>query len=118
MNTEDAVLRVMRAFEQDAQLHLVEVVGEVADVAGEFERKLGLGRFRLGFAQFDHDLEVFEPLLGLEERVDAFAERGGLVDDLLGGFADVPERLGGHQRIQFSQAFLRAGDVKETSGDE
>ena len=78
---------------------------------------LGLGGFRLGLAQLHHDVEIFELLLRLEERLGLVAEGVGLVDELLGLLAVVPEVLRRHQGVDFAQAFLRAGHVKETSAD-
>ena len=61
---------------------------------------LGLGGFRLGLAQLDHDPEIFELLLRLEQRLDLAAEGVGLVDELLGLLAVVPEVLRRHQGVR------------------
>ena len=86
---------------------------------GSFGVELGLvfelGGFRFGFAQLDHDFEVLEFFLGLEKRVDAFAEGTLFVEGLAGLLVVVPEVAGGGQRLQFTQAFVDVGDVKETS---
>ena len=70
---------------------------------------------RLGLAEFEHDAEILELFFGLEQRLDFVAEGVGLVNQLLRLFAVVPEIVGGHQRVEFAQAFLRGGHVKETS---
>ena len=87
----------------------------LAEVAFQFLLDLGLGGLRLGLAQLDHHLEILELLLRLEQRLDLVAEGVGLVDELLGLLAVVPEVLGRHQGVDLAQAFLRAGHVKETS---
>jgi hypothetical protein len=72
---------------------------------------------RLGLAEFEHHAEVVELLFGLEQRLDFVAEGIGLVNQPLRLFAVVPEIVGGHERIEFTQAFLCGGHVKETSAD-
>ena len=70
---------------------------------------------RLGFAQLNHDLKVFDFLLRIEQRLHALAKIGRLVNEPLGLLAVVPESFGGHQGVQFAQPLFYAGDVKETS---
>ena len=52
---------------------------------------------------------------GADERVDFLAERPGLVDQFLRLLAVVPERFPGHLGVEFAEALLHLGDVKETS---
>src|SRR5947208_10439341 len=54
-------------------------------------------------------------LFGLQEGIDFLAKHVGFLDQFLGLLAIVPEALARHQGIHFRQAFLRFGDVKETS---
>ena len=85
------------------------------EVAGEFLFHLGLGCRRLGLAEFEHDPEILQLFFCLEQRLDFIAEGIRLVDQRLRLFAVVPEIVGGHERVEFAQALLRVGDVKETS---
>ena len=107
----------MAAAEKDLQFQGIELLEEPGEVLFQFLLDLGLGGFRLRLAQLDHDLEIFELLFRLEERLGLVAEGIGLVDELLGLLAVVPELLRRHQGVDFAQAFLRAGHVKETSAD-
>src|SRR5215212_3684914 len=54
-------------------------------------------------------------LLGGDERIDFLSQRGGFVDEFLGLVAVVPKGLRSHQRFEFGQSALSAGNVKETS---
>ena len=65
----------------------------LAEVLFQFLLDLGLGGFRLRLAQLDHDVEVFELLLRLEQRFGLVAEGIGLVNELLGLLAVIPEVL-------------------------
>jgi hypothetical protein len=56
--------------------------------------------------------------LRLEERLDFAAVGIGLLNELLGLLAVVPETLSRHQGIDLPEALLRAGHVKETSAGE
>ena len=105
----------MRPVEEDLQFEGVEVLEEPGQVLLKFLFDPGLGRGRLGLAQLDHHAEIFKVLFGLEKWFDLVAKGIGLVDELLGLFAAVPETLRRHQGVEFAQAFLRAGQVKETS---
>jgi hypothetical protein len=62
-------------------------------------------------------MEIFELLLRLEQRFSLVAERVGLVYELPGLLAVVPEILSRHQGVDFAQASLRTRHVKETSAD-
>ena len=115
VDAQDAILPVVRAAEKNLQFERIEVLEKFREVAFQFLLDLRLGGRRLGLAQFEHDAEIFELLFRLEQRLDLVAEGIGLVNQLLRLFAVVPEIVGGHQRIEFAQAFLRGGHVKETS---
>ena len=70
---------------------------------------------RLGLAQLEHHMQVFELLLRLEKRLHTPFDRVRFLDDLLGLLVVVPEPLARHQHFDLAQAALRCGDVKETS---
>ena len=108
VDAHDAVALVVAAAEKDLQFERIKLLEEPGEVLFQLLLDLGLGGFRLRLAQLDHDVEVFELLLRLEERFGLVAEGIGLVNELLGLLAVVPEVLRRHQGVDFAQAFLRA----------
>ena len=87
----------MRAGQKNLQLQAVQLAAELRQVALQIGLVLHLFGFRLAFGQFDHDAEIIHLAFGLEERFDFSAQAAGLVNQALGFFAIVPERLQGHQ---------------------
>ena len=117
VDADDAIALVVAAAEKDLQFEGFEFLKEAGEVLFQFLLDFGLGGFRLRLAQFHHNPKVFELLFRLKQRFDLVPQGIGLVNDLLGLLAVVPELLSRHQGIDFAQAFLRAGHVKETSAD-
>lgn len=107
----------MAATEKDLQFEGIKLLEEPGKVLLQLLLDLRLRGLRLGFAQLHHHVEIFELLFRLEERLGLVAEGVGLVDELLGLLPVVPEILRRHQGIDFTQAFLRAGHIKETSAN-
>jgi hypothetical protein len=62
-------------------------------------------------------MEIFEVLFRFQERLGLIPESISLVDECLSFLAIIPEIGTRHQRIDFGEAFLGAGYVKETSAD-
>jgi hypothetical protein len=60
-------------------------------------------------------LEVGQLLFRVDEGVEALAEGGLLVEDLAGLLVVVPETGGADDDLQFGEAAVYVGDVKETS---
>ena len=107
----------MRTAEEHAQFKRTEFLAELGEVTVKFPLVFDLFSLRLGFGQFNHDAEVFELPFSCEERLNFFAERTGFVNQLLRLLAIVPESVLGHLGVEFAEAFLQPGDVKETSAD-
>jgi hypothetical protein len=118
VDAEDAVVAVVGAVEEDAKFAGLEIASERLEVALDFlkEGRLAAGGF--GLAEFDHDAEIVELFLRLAEGFDASAEGIGLLDQLLGLIAILPEAFEGHLGFDFAEAFLYLGDVKETSAGD
>jgi hypothetical protein len=62
-------------------------------------------------------VKIGEVFLGFQQRINTAPERVRFVNEFLGLLAVVPEIVGGHQRVEFAEALLRAGYVKETSAN-
>ncbi len=105
----------MRATQEHLQFEGVQLLEETSDIPIELLLDLGLAIGRLGLAEFNHYLEIFELFLSGQKRLDFIAERAGFFDDLLRLFAIIPKILGCHQSVELAQALLCAGHVKETS---
>ena len=69
------------------------------------------------FGQLDHDAKIVEFFFGNKQRLDFLPQGIRFVDQLLGFLAIVPEIVLRHQNIEFRQALLSVGDVKETSAN-
>jgi hypothetical protein len=108
----------MRSAQENLQFQRVEFLGKSFKVGLEFLKNFRLRFGRLGLAELEHHPEVVQPLFRLKQRLNFVAERIGLVNQRLRLFAVVPEIIGGHQGVEFAQAFLRGGHVKETSAGE
>ena len=117
VDAHDAISTVVRAIEENSKLERIEFLEVAGNVAFEFLLDIELGRFRLRFAELNHDPEVVELLLGLQQGFDAVAERIGFVDELLCLLTVIPEMINRHQGVEFAQTFLSAGNVKETSAN-
>jgi hypothetical protein len=115
VDAHDAVAAIVRAVEKNLQFEGIEFFEKFREVSFEFLLDFALGSLRLGFAQLDHHLEIFELLFGFEQRLGLAAERIGLVYDFLRLLAIIPEIVRRHQGVDFAQAFLRSRYVKETS---
>ena len=115
---EDAVAAVVRPVKHQLQLECLELPGEPGQVGGQFGLNVFLGGFVLAVGQFEHRLHVGELRLGLEQRLDAALDRRRLVHQFLGVVAVVPKIILGHFPLDFSQAVLCLGNVKDTSVDE
>ena len=111
------ILLVMRAVEKNFQFQRVEFLGKFFEVGFEFALDFFLRGGRLGLTQFNHDSEIGELPFGLEQGINLVAKGIRLINELLRLFAVVPEIVRRHQRIQFAETFLCAGEVKETSAD-
>ena len=117
VDAENAIAPVVRAAEKYPEFERVKFLEKLREILLEFLLDFCLRFFRLGLAQFDHHLEIFELLFRLEQRLDFAAKGIGLVDELLGLLAVVPETFRRHQVVEFAETFLRARHVKETSAD-
>ena len=113
VDAQDAVALVVRAVEEYLQLQGVQLLEEPGQVPLEFLSRFWPGPVPARPAQLDHHAEIVELLFRLEQRLDLVAEGVGLVDELLGLLAIVPELLRRHQGVDFAQAFLRAGTSKK-----
>src|ERR1035441_4810180 len=74
VDVHDAVALIVAAIEKDLQFEGIEVFEELGEVLLQLLLNFGLGGLRLGFTQFHHDVEIFELLFRLEERLGLGAE--------------------------------------------
>ena len=91
----------MRANSAAASARAADLLGRVGFLVGE-----ELERFQVGHLRLQRD-----------ERADLGAQRGDFLDLPLSLFLAVPETRLAHERFQFAQARLFAGQVKDTSAD-
>ena len=107
----------MRPVEKDFQLQRIQFREEFRKVLLQLILDLGLRLGRLGFAQLDHHVKIFELLFRFEQWLGFAAKRIRFLDDFLSLLPVVPKTISRHQRIDFREAFLRARYVKETSAN-
>ena len=106
---------VVRPVEHQLQLERLETPGEPGQVGRQLGLNVLLRGLVLAVRQLEHRLHVGMLRLGLEQRLDAALERRRLVDEFLGVSAIVPEIVLGHLSLDFRQAVLCLGNVKDTS---
>jgi hypothetical protein len=105
----------MLAVQKSFQLERVEIGEKLVRVVGEFGFVRVLAFLRLGLREFEHDLQIFDALVELRERLDFALDVVGFGDDFLRGFLIVPKIVAGHLRLEFGEALGQFGHVKETS---
>ena len=112
---EDAVAVVVRPVEHQLQLERLQPPGELGQVGRQLGLDVLLRGLVLAIGQFDHRPHVGVLRLGLEQRIDAALNRRRLGDEFLGIDAIVPEIVLRHLPLDFRQAVLCLGNVKDTS---
>ena len=75
VDAQDAVVFVVRAVEKTLQFQVLELFGELVQVASPVPSRTWAGPPRVRLRQFQHRLEILELLFRLEQRLDFFAER-------------------------------------------
>jgi hypothetical protein len=115
VDAQDGIVAVMRAVEKESQFQRLQPVGKCRAVPFQLGGQRGLGRLGFGPGQFEHERQVLELLFGGPQGVKLAADAVGLVNQALGRLAIAPKVVPGHFRLDFAEAFLQRGHVKETS---
>ena len=105
----------MRPVEHQFQLERLEPPGELGQVGRQIGLDVLLRGLVLTIGQLKHRPHVGMLRLGLEQRLDASLNRRRLGDEFLGVDAIVPEIVLRHLPLDFRQAVLCLGNVKDTS---